>query len=599
MSNQNIHQFHIPVLGVGFSVDSALKVAKYGVASVASLVDDTLMENFRKYYLELNDKHYVAIDVKEEDSRAKRTTAYLNMMNEMVNEQIEEVKSSEFFTGSEITKYFEMLSDSSELKIKYTEMLNCNDENEKNTLQNYLRDNVKAGSIDVNIMTKLDKANYDKGELLPVEHNDAHAALRGYANSELESTIVFSAGMNPRLYGYIENFKDFFPNSIGEIRKKIAIKVSDYRSALIQGKFLAKKGLWVSEYRIESGLNCGGHAFATDGLLMGPILEEFKKRKDELITTVKEILEQAFEKKEIVTDLANLDCDINVQGGVGTVEEQNFLIKYYGVKSVGWGTPFLLVPEATNVDEVTLGQLSDAKEKDLYLSKVSPLGVPFNNLRQNGKDAEKLELAEAGKPGSPCPKKFLVSNSEFADKPLCTASITYLNKKIKEIKETLDEVDFKREYEKLIDKTCLCVGLSAAALSNKGIVIPKQSTAVSICPGPNMAYFSKIVSFKEMVDHIYGRVNIMTDASRPNFFIKELKLYIEYLADKIEESVEPLSQKTEAWINTFSKNLLEGIEYYKTLIPNLSEESENMKARFLEELEALEEGLSVLVCEAA
>ena len=64
--------------------------------------------------------------------------------------------------------------------------------------------------------------------------------------------------------------------------KKIILKVSDYRSAIIQGKFFAKKGLWVSEYRIESGLNCGGHAFPTQGYLMGPILEEFKKNIDSL-----------------------------------------------------------------------------------------------------------------------------------------------------------------------------------------------------------------------------------------------------------------------------------------------------------------------------
>ena len=68
--------------------------------------------------------------------------------------------------------------------------------------------------------------------------------------------------MNPRLYGYIANFKDFFPDVNGKIKKKIVLKVSDYRSAIIQGKFLAKKGLWVSEYRIESGLNCGGHALS-------------------------------------------------------------------------------------------------------------------------------------------------------------------------------------------------------------------------------------------------------------------------------------------------------------------------------------------------
>jgi len=39
---------------------------------------------------------------------------------------------------------------------------------------------------------------------------------------------------------------------MGKYLKEIVLKVSDFRSALIQGKFLAKMGIWgVSEYRIE------------------------------------------------------------------------------------------------------------------------------------------------------------------------------------------------------------------------------------------------------------------------------------------------------------------------------------------------------------
>jgi hypothetical protein len=41
-------------------------------------------------------------------------------------------------------------------------------------------------------------------------YNDAHASLRGFANSKLSSSMVLSAGMNPRLYSYIEEFDDFF-----------------------------------------------------------------------------------------------------------------------------------------------------------------------------------------------------------------------------------------------------------------------------------------------------------------------------------------------------------------------------------------------------
>ena len=95
--------------------------------------------------------------------------------------------------------------------------------------------------------------------------------------------------MNPRLYNYLEKLSQFDANEDGQFNKRVVIKVSDYRSALIQGKYLAKRGIWVSEFRIESGLNCGGHAFATDGYLMGPILEEFKTKKEELVAAIFEL----------------------------------------------------------------------------------------------------------------------------------------------------------------------------------------------------------------------------------------------------------------------------------------------------------------------
>jgi hypothetical protein len=47
------HTFHIPVLGLGYSVDTPIKVSRFGISSVASIVDDELIERMRKkYYLE-------------------------------------------------------------------------------------------------------------------------------------------------------------------------------------------------------------------------------------------------------------------------------------------------------------------------------------------------------------------------------------------------------------------------------------------------------------------------------------------------------------------------------------------------------------------
>ena len=224
MNETNEHKFHIPVLGVGFSVDAPLKVAKYGISSVISLVDDTLMEKLRKHYLDIQNKEYIPVTDKDDDPRAARITAYLNMINEIVKEQIESMKNSDFTAGSEICKYFEMLPDFSMLKMKYNDMLHSNDQDHIQKLQHWLKENIFPGSVDVNIMTKVDNAQYKDGILLGSEYNDAHSALRGYALSDLESSVIFSAGMNPRLYSYLECFKDFYPQPDGYFKRKLQSK---------------------------------------------------------------------------------------------------------------------------------------------------------------------------------------------------------------------------------------------------------------------------------------------------------------------------------------------------------------------------------------
>ena len=45
-----VHQFHIPVMGIGFTIDSALRVSRLGIATVISLADDRLIERVRRHY---------------------------------------------------------------------------------------------------------------------------------------------------------------------------------------------------------------------------------------------------------------------------------------------------------------------------------------------------------------------------------------------------------------------------------------------------------------------------------------------------------------------------------------------------------------------
>ncbi|WP_338135588.1 hypothetical protein [Tenacibaculum finnmarkense] len=425
------HSFHIPVMGIGFTIDSPLKVSRFGIDSVISLVDDILLEKIRKMYSLKFKIPYDEITEKMDDFRAERVTSYLNLIKSLSEEKFEEFKKNITQTKQDIVDFFEDLPDSSSLKQEFVKVTSSNFDVKK--VADWLKENLSMGQIDVNIMTKVDKDNYTKTDKLAIEYNDAHAALRGFAKSDVNSSVVFSAGMNPRLYAYLENFKGFYPDKNGHINKKIILKVSDYRSALIQGKFLAKKGIWVSEYRIESGLNCGGHAFATDGYLLGPVLEEFKIKRAELQESIQSLLFSALDKKEYVVPETDLTFKISAQGGVGTADEHQFLLNYYNIDSVGWGTPFLLVPEATTVDKNTLNKLIKATEKDVYLSDISPLGVPFYNLKGNTKDLEKQSFIDKGRPGSACPKKFIALNKEFNEKGVCTASRQFQHLKIKEL----------------------------------------------------------------------------------------------------------------------------------------------------------------------
>ncbi|MBI2259223.1 MAG: hypothetical protein HYU67_10050 [Flavobacteriia bacterium] len=580
------HTFHIPVMGLGYTIDSPLKVARFGISSVISIIEDDLVEQMREYHCKNEGIPYQKIEKEDIDFRSKRICSYLNLINSMVNKQLEKLKKEDFVEGNEIVKYFELLPDVSNLRKEYFLMLEENDPFEKINKQNELREKIVAGKIDVNIMTKCDRTNYDAdGNELQKEYSDAMSALRGFALSDLNASVVFSAGMNPRLYTYCENFEDFTKIEEGSFKKRIILKVSDYRSAMIQGKFLAKKGLWVSEFRIESGLNCGGHAFPTNGLLLGPILEEFKLNKIELKNILFEMFNVAIKEKSSKNLQFDSTIRISVQGGIGTSFENEFLMNYYDIDYTGWGSPFLLVPEATNVDEQTLQALVNAKKEDYYLSLASPLGIPFNNFRVTSSQEQKKQRIDSNKPGSPCYKKFLSFNTEFTSKAICLASKSYQKHKLKEL-ESVDMSDDLRKIVKaeLLEKECLCEGLVNSVLIKNDIKPLYNITAVSICPGPNLAYFSNTFSLRQMVNHIYGRINILNNLNRPNLFVNELIMYSDYLKIELKKYLLESTQNKRKYLQEFKTNLLSGIEYYVQLIPNMKLTTKLEESSFLDAL---------------
>ena len=560
----SIHQFHIPVMGLAYTIDSPVKVAQFGIASTISIIEDRLVELMRMHYYHARGETYEAITTRQPDYRARRITDYLNLVNRIVNEQIEKIRNSDFQPGSEICRYFEMMPSDHYLRKLYTQMLEDHTQ-DRETMQSYLRSKVIPGAIDVNVMTKVDKINHtNNGEVL-IDGSDAVAALRGYAESNLtNSSIVFSAGMNPRLFNYLEKCKGFDADRSGRFDKKIILKVSDFRSALIQGKILAKKGLWVSEYRIESGLNCGGHAFASDGNLLGPVLEEFRVRRKELIDAVFNLYQPAAQARTGILFDESHPTAISVQGGIGTHAEAELLLRHYQVQSTGWGTPFLLCPEATTVDDETLSLLCNAREQDVVLSNSSPLGVPFSYLKGTSAERERLDRIATGSPGSPCTEKHLVSNTEFTTEPICTASRQYQERKIAELNSlNLPTAEYQKRYDDIVSKECLCVGLMNSAIAHYNLPAIKRLTAVTVCPGPNIVYFNRIVTLKEMTDHIYGRASVLDNNDRPHMFIKELDLNVVYLRKRLAEvNMEPKFRKE---VLNFIDQLITGIRYYRSV----------------------------------
>jgi len=189
-------------------------------------------------------------------------------------------------------------------------------------------------------------------------------------------------------------------------------------------------------------------------------------------------------------------------------------------------------------------------------------------------------------------------NKEFTDKAICTASRQYQNLKIKELAEqNLTAPEYKTRFDKIIEKSCICVGLGTSSLLVNGLETKTEGTGVSICPGPNLAYFSKVMSLKEIVDHIYGRANVIARTDRPNVFVKELNIYIDYLKNKIEETKVSMNDKQQLYLLSFASNLQKGKDYYEQLFNNVKGVFEETKSTVLKELENSEKALQLLYLE--
>ena len=123
-----------------------------------------------------------------------------------------------------------------------------------------------------------------------------------------------------------------------------------------------------------------------------------------------------------------------------------------------------------------------------------------------------------------------------------------------------------------------------AGVATKTLGIDKKALT-ALTPGPNIVNFTKISSLKEMVDHIYGRINLITSEKRDHMFLKELELYVEQFKAKLEDiSIGFIVNEGKKQLVELGSNLLEGISYYRELSEKLAKDKKEVFILTLESL---------------
>jgi len=78
---------------------------------------------------------------------------------------------------------------------------------------------------------------------------------------------------------------------------------------------------------------------------------------------------------------------------------------------------------------------------------------------------------------------------------------------------------------------------------------------------------------------------MISRTDRPNMFVKELGIYIDYLKERIEETKTSMTAKQEKYFESFEKNLEAGISYYQKMFGEMKGKFEDAKTNILRDLD--------------
>jgi hypothetical protein len=293
---------------------------------------------------------------------------------------------------------------------------------------------------------------------------------------------------------------------------------------------------------------------------LGPILREFQEKRHELRKELFVSLQKGLRAKGRTVPHEPPELRVTAQGGIGTHDEDLLLHREFEIDGTGWGSPFLLVPEAVRMDDTTTQALIDAKPSDIQLSWSSPLGVRFWWLRTCGSESARQQRIREGVPGSVCTARHVALNTEFGKVPLCSGSRAYQKRK----KATFDPRD--PDYDKLVERlqapACICVDLCGSYLECSS---DEKAPPSAVCPGPNLVNFQKVYTLEEMVDHIYGRASAITKKERPHMFLREIQLYLDLQEEDLVTLGTKLQSRTREQIEETFAGLRRGIAFYRQM----------------------------------
>ncbi|MBZ4676222.1 MAG: 2-hydroxyacid dehydrogenase [Anaerophaga sp.] len=199
-------------------------------------------------------------------------------------------------------------------------------------------------------------------------------------------------------------------------------------------------------------------------------------------------------------------------------------------------------------------------------------------------------------------KGFVIDDERLKNPDGCPDYFDELLERIRDIRASE-----KRFYQKVCDLFALssdydpsdkATQMFFAETQNKLIFAVTGKTAAEIIVSradthkPNMAYFSKKSSLKEMIGHIYGQNNLMERNDRPDLFVKELSLNLDYYIKETETSTVG-NERAENQNKKIHAALEKGIEYYRQLFSLHHQQLKISLNDSLNQLDKLENRLNV------